>query len=80
MKIVTHNGPFHADEVFAIAALSIFFADQDVSIIRSRDPAIIAIGNIIVDVGMEYDGERLFDHHQGGLEHVMMAYPMHRLV
>jgi uncharacterized UPF0160 family protein len=61
-KIITHDGAFHADEVFATAILQGVFKSPE--IIRTRDPEIIATGDIIYDVGLEYDGTSKFDHHQ----------------
>jgi uncharacterized UPF0160 family protein len=64
--IVTHNGNFHTDEVFACAALSIFH-DGEIEIIRSRKPEVWATGDYVVDVGGVYDaGTGRFDHHQEG--------------
>lgn len=61
--IVTHNGHFHADELLAVAALLIKYPEANV--IRSRDPAVIAQGDIVVDVGHVYDSAKMrFDHHQ----------------
>ncbi|MDH5516270.1 MAG: MYG1 family protein [Gammaproteobacteria bacterium] len=63
--IVTHNGNFHADDVFSIAALKSIF--PSVKLIRTRDLAIIANADIVVDVGGEYDADAgRFDHHQRG--------------
>lgn len=62
---VTHNGKFHADEVFATAVLQQLYPDLEV--IRSRDPATIAQGDFVYDVGGIYDHEtRRYDHHQPG--------------
>lgn len=64
--IVTHNGNFHTDEVFAAAVLSII-NNGAVEIARSRDPLVWATGDYVVDVGGEYDASRgRFDHHQAG--------------
>jgi len=63
--LVTHNGAFHADDIFASAVLSILNKNQ-VKIIRTRDPKIIAKGDYVYDVSGEYDGIRFFDHHQKG--------------
>ena len=63
MKIVTHNGHFHGDEVFAVATLLLKYPDAEV--IRSRDPNVIAQGDIVLDVGHIYDFNLMrFDHHQ----------------
>lgn len=66
LKIITHSGNFHTDEVFACAILSIL-NDGNVEIVRSRDKDVWATGDYVVDVGGEYDPSRgLFDHHQEG--------------
>jgi uncharacterized UPF0160 family protein len=65
MRIVTHSGPFHSDDVFAVAALFLRFG-KDIQVIRTRDEGVIATADIVVDVGAEYDENKLrFDHHQG---------------
>ena len=62
-KIVTHNGNYHTDEVFAVATLLLVYPDAE--IVRSRDNVVIGSANIVVDVGGEYDRARMrFDHHQ----------------
>ncbi|MCW8934389.1 MAG: MYG1 family protein [Gammaproteobacteria bacterium] len=63
--IVTHNGNFHADDVFSIAALKSIF--PSFTLIRTRDLDIIARADIVIDVGGEYDPDTdRFDHHQRG--------------
>jgi uncharacterized UPF0160 family protein len=63
MKIVTHNAKFHADDVFAVAALLIFYPEAEV--IRTRDEKPIKKADIVVDIGGIYDPElNRFDHHQ----------------
>jgi uncharacterized UPF0160 family protein len=63
MKIVTHNGHFHADELMAVATLLIKYPDAEV--VRSRDMGEVDSADIAVDVGQVYDPEKLrFDHHQ----------------
>lgn len=63
---VTHNGTFHADDLFATAALSIL-NNGNIKIIRTRDPEIIKKGDYIYDVGGENNPEKnKFDHHQKG--------------
>ena len=63
MKASTHDGRFHADEIFALAVLNLKF--PDLRIVRSRDENIYKSADIIVDVGHVYDPENLiFDHHQ----------------
>jgi len=63
--IVTHNGNFHADDVFSIAALKSIFSS--IKLIRTRDLELIGKADIVVDVGGEYDVDTdRFDHHQRG--------------
>ena len=67
MLIVTHGGKFHADDAWAVAVLNILFPDAD--IVRTRDPAIIATGDFVVDVGGVWDpAAGRFDHHQKGFD------------
>lgn len=69
ITIVTHDGSFHADDVFALAALTIYFEKLNCryQIIRSRDPEKISTGQIVLDVGGVYDPKiGRFDHHQRG--------------
>ena len=62
---MTHNGIFHPDDVFAVATALLVFPGSEV--IRSRDPEVIELADVVIDVGMEYDPERYrFDHHQDG--------------
>jgi len=62
--ILTHSGPFHADDIFAVATLKLVFGD-DLEVIRSRDEGLFLKADIVVDVGGIYDPEKLrFDHHQ----------------
>lgn len=67
MLIGTHDGKFHADEVFACATLLILHPDA--KIIRTREERILSTCNMRVDVGMKYDPETGdFDHHQDAVE------------
>lgn len=67
IKVATHNGSFHADEVFAIAALSLW-ADKNgfrLEITRTRDESVLDKADIVLDVSGIYDPEKKrFDHHQ----------------
>src|SRR3954452_22130095 len=65
MRVATHPGNFHADDVFAVAVLEL--AAGEVEVVRTRDPEAIAAGDARVDVGGRDDpatGD--FDHHQKG--------------
>lgn len=62
---VTHNGKFHADEVFASAVLQHIY--PELSVVRSRDSVVIDSADIVYDVGGTYDHDkRRYDHHQNG--------------
>ena len=52
LRVVTHSGVFHADDVFAYALLRIFLG-QKLELERTRDPAIIARADLALDVGGE---------------------------
>lgn len=58
IKIATHNGRFHDDELCALAILKEAIPDIPFNIVRTRDPEEIASADIVIDVG----GGR-FDHH-----------------
>jgi uncharacterized UPF0160 family protein len=67
IKVVTHSGDFHADDVFACATLSLWVEKNNckLEIIRDRDIKIVEQADIAVDVGMDYDpNKNKFDHHQ----------------
>jgi uncharacterized UPF0160 family protein len=68
-KLVTHNGSFHADDIFAAATLSMYLEKigETFEIIRTRDPETIITGDYVFDVGGIYDeASNRFDHHQTG--------------
>jgi uncharacterized UPF0160 family protein len=63
--IATHNGTFHADDVFAVAILLLL--EPDAKVIRTREENLIDEADYVVDVGFIYDPKnRRFDHHQQG--------------
>lgn len=65
--IVTHNGTFHPDDVFATATLQLHYGVENLKIIRSRDPEIIKSADIVYDVGLTYEpATERYDHHQEG--------------
>ena len=70
IRIVTHSGSFHADDVFAVATLLLLLEKRKagrVKVVRSREEADFAKGDYVVDVGGVYDVEKgRFDHHQPG--------------
>jgi uncharacterized UPF0160 family protein len=63
MLIATHDGSFHADEVFATAALALL--GDPIEVLRTRDRHALARADVRVDVGFRHDpatGD--YDHHQ----------------
>jgi uncharacterized UPF0160 family protein len=65
MIIATHSGRFHADDVWAVAALNILFPGSD--LIRTRDAELLSKADFVVDVGGVWDAATgRFDHHQKG--------------
>jgi uncharacterized UPF0160 family protein len=63
MLIATHSGSFHADDVFAVAALRLL--GEPVEVVRTRDRDALAQADVRVDVGFRDDATTGdFDHHQ----------------
>ncbi len=65
--IVTHNGSYHCDELFASALFAYYLElkKEEYNIVRTRDQEQIEKADIVIDVGGEYDPLKLrFDHHQ----------------
>lgn len=72
ITIATHNGHFHADEALAVHMLRRHVPDYvSAQLVRTRDPAKLAVAHTVVDVGGTYDAAaRRFDHHQRGFDAV----------
>lgn len=69
IKLITHDGSFHTDDIFAAATLSILLEKKNkiFEIIRTRDEEIIKNGDYVFDVGSVYNADKnRFDHHQIG--------------
>jgi uncharacterized UPF0160 family protein len=67
MRVATHNGVFHSDEVFAVALLKL--AGEEVEVTRlphQTDVIVLDEFDLVIDIGRRYDGVKYFDHHQGG--------------
>jgi uncharacterized UPF0160 family protein len=65
ITIATHNGNFHADDVFSVAVLKSLY--PSCKLIRTRNLEHISKADIVLDVGGEYDPDAgRFDHHQRG--------------
>ncbi|GFR46719.1 hypothetical protein Agub_g8342, partial [Astrephomene gubernaculifera] len=68
-KIGTHSGTFHCDEALGCWMLKQTARFQDAEIVRTRDAEVLKDCDVVIDVGGEYDPERLrFDHHQRSFE------------
>ncbi len=67
--VVTHNGTFHADDMFACAVVSLWMKKHNTPwrLVRTRDMAIIEKADVVFDVGLVHDPAHMrFDHHQKG--------------
>ncbi|MEK7128127.1 MAG: MYG1 family protein [Patescibacteria group bacterium] len=60
LKLVTHDGSFHSDDIFAAATLQIYLEKKGEAfeIIRTRDEEIIKNGDFVFDVGGIYDEKK----------------------
>lgn len=77
LRVATHNGRFHADEIMACAIFKHFIEtvlptqynmtfDLKIKRHERNDPA-LENAHILLDIGQEYDPARgRFDHHQAG--------------
>ncbi len=66
MRVVTHSGTFHADDVFAFAVLRAALGGFDFA--RTRDAGAIVAADLVFDVGGVYDPQqRRYDHHMRDL-------------
>lgn len=72
IKIGTHNGAFHCDEVLACFMLKRIPVYQDAEILRTRDQQTLDTCDIVVDVGGVYDPvHHRYDHHQHDFKETM---------
>ncbi|KAI8437384.1 hypothetical protein MSG28_011718 [Choristoneura fumiferana] len=75
MKIGTHDGVFHCDEVLACFMLKQLPEYKDAEIIRTRDMQKLKTCDIVVDVGAEFNHEtKRYDHHQRELSSAGLIY------
>jgi len=66
-RLVTHNGAFHADDLFACATLILIMQKEgyEYEIVRTRDMEVIQKADYVFDVGGIYDSNtNRYDHHQ----------------
>ena len=72
VTIGTHNGTFHCDEALGCFLLSKTETYKDADVVRSRDPAVLANLDVVIDVGGVYEpSNNRFDHHQRGFTEVL---------
>ena len=65
LKIGTHDGAFHCDEVTACALLTKYSNKfRGAEIVRTRNPNVLDECDIIVDVGGKHVPPKYLDHHQ----------------
>ena len=69
LRAAVHSGPFHADDVLCAAFLYLAYGRDQVHIVRTRDPEILAGCDFVLDVGGKdeiTDARICLDHHQPG--------------
>lgn len=66
MRIGTHNGTFHADELVACAIIDMLHGP--VHLVRTRSLELLDSCDLVIDVGGKYDGIKHFDHHQADFQ------------
>lgn len=65
VRVYTHNGTFHTDDVFSVAIVRLLEAGKELKVIRTRDLSSVVKGDWVLDVGGVYDPKQNhFDHHQ----------------
>lgn len=73
--IGTHDGSFHCDEALAVGMLKLLPQFANATVVRSRNPDLLAKCGIVVDVGAVYDpSNNRFDHHQREFTGVLEGY------
>jgi uncharacterized UPF0160 family protein len=65
IKVLTHDGVFHADDTMSLTILSSIY--DEIESVRSRKASeenYFHNADFVIDVSGKFDGERFFDHHQ----------------
>ncbi|XP_025087299.1 UPF0160 protein MYG1, mitochondrial-like isoform X2 [Pomacea canaliculata] len=79
VKIGTHNGTFHCDEVLACFMLKQLPQYRDAEILRTRESSLLDECDIVVDVGGVYNPENhRYDHHQRNFKECMNSLNPHK--
>lgn len=64
IRIVTHSGNFHADDVFAVAMVKLLLSNIPHIVIRTRDETLMNSADWLLDIGNVYNPEtKRYDHH-----------------
>ena len=72
VRIGTHDGTFHCDEVLACVFLKMLPEYRDAEIVRTRDPELLSQCDVVVDVGGVFDHDaKRYDHHQATFDLTM---------
>lgn len=79
VRVGTHDGVFHCDEILACFLLKQLSQYSNAEIIRTRDPALLDACDVVVDVGGVYDPSRhRYDHHQRDFNHTLTSLLPHK--
>lgn len=74
IRIATHDGIFHCDEILACFMLQQLPKYAGATIVRTRKDELIAAADIVVDVGSKFDpATHRYDHHQKSFEHTLSS-------
>jgi len=68
VTVATHVAPYHADDIFASAAIALLLPNKKINYLQIRSRLDLEKEvDFIIDVGEKYDPQKgEFDHHQGG--------------
>ncbi|HEY1037179.1 MAG TPA: MYG1 family protein [Candidatus Paceibacterota bacterium] len=69
VTVATHGANYHADDLFAVAALSLYFKKKNIAwrLLRTLDQAVLDKADYVMDIGSVHDERKnRFDHHQEG--------------
>lgn len=68
LTVAVHQGLAHKDDAVGVALVMIEHPElrknNGLRIVRTRDEKLLEQADLVLDVGMKYDGIKYFDHHQ----------------
>lgn len=74
VRVGTHDGVFHCDEILACFLLRQLPQYSNAQIVRSRDPTVLDACDVVVDVGGVFEPSRhRYDHHQRNFNHSLSS-------